>query len=165
MDSLVDQTLAAMERECDLYGALLALAEEQRTCLVKGAAPRLEEIVAEQSDLLRRAAHASRRVESHVGLLGRSLQLPGGPRGADLAQALPAEAAARYQGLRRRLLSMADDLRRLGQINQRLAIGALGYIDFSLRLIGGVGDGCRPYAHDGSPPAHEPGRLVLDTRV
>ena len=165
MDALVDQTLAAMERECDLYGGLLALAQEQRSCLIRGASPRLEEIVAEQSDLVRRAAHTSRRVETHLEHLAHSLALPEAGPGADLAPLLPSEAADRYRGLRRRLLSLADDLRRLGKINHRLALGALGYIDFSLRLMGGAGDGCQPYGHSGSPPANQPTHLVVDSRA
>jgi hypothetical protein len=165
MDALVDQTLAAMARECELYDALRTAAEEQRSCLIRGDAPRLEQIVDQESDLARRAAHAARRTQTHLDHLARALALPDGWRGADVAQALPAEAAGRYQGLRRRLLSLADELRRLSRINHQLASGALGYIDFSLRLIGGGGAGCRPYAPDGSPPENRPGNLLVDTRV
>jgi len=165
MDTLCDQTLAAMERECDLYGALLALAEEQRTCLIRGAAPRLAEIVEEQSDLVRRAAHTSRRVEKHLQALARTLPLPAPWRGGDLTPHLPEEAAGRYQGLRRRLLSLSGDLRRQGRINQRLAKGALGYIDFTLRLLGGLGDGRDVYTHEGGAPSHQPAHLVVNTRV
>jgi hypothetical protein len=165
MQALIDQTLAAMERECHLYEALLALAEEQRSCLIGGRAVRLEEIVQEQSDLVRRAGHAARRTEVQIDGLARSLALPAGSRASELARVLPGQAGQRCLGLRRRLLSLADDLRRLGKINHRLAVGALGYIDFSLRLIGGAGAVAQPYGQDGSPPPNQPGRLVVDTRV
>jgi len=165
MEALADETLAAMERESRLYDALLALAEEQRSCLIRGEAPRLERIVAQESDLLLRASRASRRTQAYLGRLAGALGLPQGWSGGDLAHALPTAAARRYETLRRRILSQADQLARLSMISRQLASGALAYIDFSLRLMGAANQGAQPYAPDGSPPGNQPGNLVVDTRV
>ncbi|UCH34204.1 MAG: flagellar export chaperone FlgN [Armatimonadota bacterium] len=146
-----DVTLSVLEKESRGYEELLALIREQREQLLAGRMGALDAIVDRQSELMRLIANLDRQADVCLRRLKSVLHLDSDPITlAAIAAAAPDAYAKRYRDLRARLQGLSDEIRRTSLGNLELARNALGYIDFSLRLIGAErdSDACAP---DGAP--------------
>ena len=164
LDAGFGSLCAIIEREIDLQGQLLAVAERQQAALTAGQTQALNEIADEQWRLLRRAAALDRRLAAAVERLARAHEHSDATLAAVAALA-PEPMRTRLRQLVGRLSEVADRVQRTGRINAALADNALGLIDFSLRAIVGSAAQDVTYSPPGKEAERAGGTLLLNARV
>jgi hypothetical protein len=142
---------------------LLALCEQERTCLLNGNIQQLDTVTREQAELLARHAILCTQTFSALEAAASQLHLPAQTAMSALLAHLDLPTGQRLQSSARILTEMADTLQREGRINWHLAQQALRYVDFTLKVISQAKDGPRPYAPSTQPPPAMSAQLLVDS--
>lgn len=147
---LANELLHILHEEMKIYNELLSMSKDKTDIIVKGKVNELESIVKlEQAFILQLGGLEDQR-EVVVGKIAKELKVNASDLTlSELAGRLEQEQGQELQNCQSNLSETLHKLKELNDVNSKLVMNSLEFINFSINLMTGVGDTGNNYSNNG----------------
>ncbi|GAW27660.1 flagellar protein FlgN [Carboxydocella sp. ULO1] len=149
----------------DVYGRLLSLAREKQEALVRGDLPVIEQIVAQEEQLVVQVGKLEEARNQLVEALATELGLEDRQLTISKLLELGAGDTSRLQGIAVELTHVLEDLGKVNEQNKQLLQQSLKYLDFTVNLLAGQEDLPVYHGKEGNNPGERPPARLFDKKV
>ena len=154
---MVKTLIEILDKEAEIYEALLKLSHEKTDVIVQGKVTELENITkVEQSMILRLAKLEENRekivekLSEEIGMDADSITV------TELEKVLPKDQSKELAECQKKLTGIFSDLKNSNDLNARLIKNSLDYINFSVNVLSNVGSPGDIYGKSGQ--SNDPGK-------
>jgi len=164
MSKLTDQLVLVLDKEQEIYDAVIKLSKDKQDAIVQNNIARLEDVIKKEKTYAISLAKLEEIRERVINQLLKYYDLRDINAISDLYVFMSDKEVREIDGIRKKLVNTVNILSQKNEMNRRLIEQSLDQIEFDLNLITTVGDGSVNYEGTASDQEVER-RSIFDRKI